>query len=587
LEVLPIQTESQSSLVSSLTSGREPTPAQTRFSEVLERALGSPLAANSDDRNGEAVADFPAIRSSEPDPRTSYMAPGSWSLEDGPGPSTPLYLAATSSEASINTNSLNGAPITAQTNSSDTGRGAPVPTFAEQQSIAQSQDAARSQGDKGQNGAAGSSPASGKAAPGTPENSVASDHADSAKSRRSAGDGTKRAADGSGENGDAKSRGSADSSNMKPAASGAKNADTPRSKTAAEKLASDAQTQTVLVPGWSAAANKALEKRISEGDEKAVQQLLRALAQERASAETTELTKKVAPGKDDDSAKSKTKTGDLGQATGVAQILVHLQGDANTSNLVHAEGAAGAQGQGGGAQGPGNGQVQAVQAAQHETTASMTVIDLRHGAESRTGGGTDGHSGTQGNNANASQPAPSGNADASTVRVFHLTPEPGASPPAARVAAGASGGRGDAAGSLDQNFPTIAQQVVKQSGILLRDNNSGEIRLVLKPESLGNVRIRIDLNDNNLTGQIFVQNNQVAKIIQQNLSSLYQAFRDSGFNTAAFNVNVGGRDSAERERGKHTPLPSLYGIAAVGNLSAGVPSADSRADFYSLVNLIV
>lgn len=98
---------------------------------------------------------------------------------------------------------------------------------------------------------------------------------------------------------------------------------------------------------------------------------------------------------------------------------------------------------------------------------------------------------------------------------------------------------------LEEN---VNSKIVKQSSIILKDGGSGEIKLILKPEQLGSVRIRLNLTDNRITGQIIVDSSAVKDIFEQNLQNLERAFKENGFDTAALNVSVGGDHSGDRER---------------------------------------
>ncbi len=89
-------------------------------------------------------------------------------------------------------------------------------------------------------------------------------------------------------------------------------------------------------------------------------------------------------------------------------------------------------------------------------------------------------------------------------------------------------------------------RIVKESGIVLKDNSSGEIKLILEPESLGKVRIRLHLQDNHLTGKIFVDNPQVQEVFERNMQNLVKAFGDSGFSMTSLNVSVGDRGRGGR-----------------------------------------
>ncbi len=91
---------------------------------------------------------------------------------------------------------------------------------------------------------------------------------------------------------------------------------------------------------------------------------------------------------------------------------------------------------------------------------------------------------------------------------------------------------------MKQLEESVNNKIVKQSSIILKNDNSGEIKLILKPEALGKVRIRLSLNDNRIAGQIVVENAAVKDIFEQNLQNLERAFKENGFDNAALNVSV-------------------------------------------------
>ncbi len=83
-------------------------------------------------------------------------------------------------------------------------------------------------------------------------------------------------------------------------------------------------------------------------------------------------------------------------------------------------------------------------------------------------------------------------------------------------------------------------QMVDQARIVLKDQNAGEIRMTLYPESLGKVKVALNLSDNSLDGRIFVENQSVKDVFQSNMDNLLQAFRDGGWNDLSLEVSVGG-----------------------------------------------
>jgi flagellar hook-length control protein FliK len=90
-------------------------------------------------------------------------------------------------------------------------------------------------------------------------------------------------------------------------------------------------------------------------------------------------------------------------------------------------------------------------------------------------------------------------------------------------------------------------QLVEQARITLKDNNAGEIRMTLHPESLGKVKVALNLSDGSLAGQIFVENQSVKDVFQSNMDGLMQAFRDGGWNNLNLQVSVGGDQKRQND----------------------------------------
>ena len=102
---------------------------------------------------------------------------------------------------------------------------------------------------------------------------------------------------------------------------------------------------------------------------------------------------------------------------------------------------------------------------------------------------------------------------------------------------------------LNQLKESVNNQIVKQAGIVVKGNGTGEIKLVMKPESLGKVRIQLSLNDNHIAGRIIVENNIVREIFESNLDNLYKAFGAEGFENGGLEVSVQGQgDKSGNER---------------------------------------
>jgi hypothetical protein len=116
--------------------------------------------------------------------------------------------------------------------------------------------------------------------------------------------------------------------------------------------------------------------------------------------------------------------------------------------------------------------------------------------------------------------------------------------------------------------------IVRHASIVLRDRNEGTIRLSLKPESLGNVKIHLEMTENKIAGRIVVESGEVLRAFEREIRSLEQAFRDSGFGGAALEMAVasgGGWNGANRQwRGEEAnPFYSTRLAASTYDSSAG------------------
>ncbi len=218
-----------------------------------------------------------------------------------------------------------------------------------------------------------------------------------------------------------------------------------------------------------------------------------------------------------------------------------------------------------------------------EGRPKLTVID-RRGASARSGhrgnAGYHGHSGSAGGHGADGKPgfnslmngqsgspglngaglngsgmngASSGDSEGLQVMQVHLRGD-GAPAGSTAQTAGRSADSGVRGQLLQQLQDHLNNDIVKRSSILIRENGSGEIKLDLKPDTLGQVRIRITMENNHIAGKIFVENSSVKEAFDQNMQQLYRAFKEHGFEDAALNVSVGDQGREQQERGRsHGP----------------------------------
>jgi flagellar hook-length control protein FliK len=184
-------------------------------------------------------------------------------------------------------------------------------------------------------------------------------------------------------------------------------------------------------------------------------------------------------------------------------------------------------------------------------------------------------------------------ADRREIRAGATTTEGDAAPrTAVRSPSGEPGvGRGESAAREQPASPQVPveslrdvlpAQLVRTAGIVVRDGNAGEIRLVLKPESLGSVRIRMSLGDDGIDGRIFVESQAVKEIFEGRLADLAQALRQGGFQNANLSVFVSGGDvDGRRREAEAGPSPRQAGREferAVPTLDAVSLAGDYRVN---------
>jgi len=88
---------------------------------------------------------------------------------------------------------------------------------------------------------------------------------------------------------------------------------------------------------------------------------------------------------------------------------------------------------------------------------------------------------------------------------------------------------------LHQNFNG---DIVRHASMALHDGGEGIIKLALKPDSLGNVKIHLKMSENKVTGHIVVESEEALNAFKKEITSLEQAFRESGFTNAQLNLSL-------------------------------------------------
>jgi len=131
---------------------------------------------------------------------------------------------------------------------------------------------------------------------------------------------------------------------------------------------------------------------------------------------------------------------------------------------------------------------------------------------------------------------------------------------------------------------SLKNEIVKNTGIVLKTNDTGEIHLILKPDALGKVKINLNLKDNRLDGQILVENSIVKEIIETSLDSLNMALKKEGFDSISLQVSLNGEN---KEQQQQETAKSLYRKEHSGEFEKNIPLLATYNTDYNVINLMI
>lgn len=136
--------------------------------------------------------------------------------------------------------------------------------------------------------------------------------------------------------------------------------------------------------------------------------------------------------------------------------------------------------------------------------------------------------------------------------------------------------------------------IVRQAQIILKDQGAGMIRLALRPESLGNVKIHLEMSENKIVGHIVVESNEALKAFEREIKSLEQAFKDSGFDGAQLDMSLaGGNDGTDHSQKGEDVFPFISERFAAESYDALSDTDDTmfntgtEGEGMSLINVLV
>lgn len=142
--------------------------------------------------------------------------------------------------------------------------------------------------------------------------------------------------------------------------------------------------------------------------------------------------------------------------------------------------------------------------------------------------------------------------------------------------------------SLTARLKEGAGELVRSAQIVLKDGDSGVIRLRLEPESLGGVKIELKMTEKQISGKIIVESDIAGEAFRASIDALKDSFAEAGLTTKSLEVEVrnGMANGSEAKEGSDSDKADQYWSQSIEKLDKAVPVA-IRGQAIGLLNIIV
>ena len=84
----------------------------------------------------------------------------------------------------------------------------------------------------------------------------------------------------------------------------------------------------------------------------------------------------------------------------------------------------------------------------------------------------------------------------------------------------------------------LSADIVRDATVIARNGGEGTIRLTLHPASMGNVKVRLEMAENKITGFIVMESDEALRAFERELPVLEKAFKDSGFSETNLELSL-------------------------------------------------
>lgn len=133
-----------------------------------------------------------------------------------------------------------------------------------------------------------------------------------------------------------------------------------------------------------------------------------------------------------------------------------------------------------------------------------------------------------------------------------------------------------------------AADIVKHASIILKDADKGTIRLSLKPEALGAIKIHLELTDNKIAGNILVETDEALKAFEKEIQALEQAFLEGGFDGVRLGLTLSSEGKEhDRQRQDKAQAQSFFSerFIAYDNSTGSIQESEEQRN--TLINILI
>ena len=124
---------------------------------------------------------------------------------------------------------------------------------------------------------------------------------------------------------------------------------------------------------------------------------------------------------------------------------------------------------------------------------------------------------------------------------------------------------------LHQNFNG---DIVRHASMILKNGGEGIIKIALHPETLGHVKIHLEMSENKITGIIVVESEEALNSFRREIAALEQAFKDAGYADASLDLSLSsnGTGGGEQELEDGTFAMQMAASSYEGSFDQGTES---------------